>query len=166
MSTAKNNDTKTAADQYATNPYKAEYGNIWADVKAANGIVTKSQLVTAMSVRTGKSEGACSASVGVILSPREASKGDCRGNGSAKGHLYYFGKLKRKVDPATSKKEEQRFRFYWRKDVLPVKTRSEKAGTASDKDQTADVAAPVTTPAVAATPAIPAIPATPTGVSA
>jgi hypothetical protein len=110
------------AKEYAAKPYKKEYGAIWADVKELKGIVTKSELIQRMQKRTSKSEDACSASVGVILSPRETSKGDCRGNASAKGHLYYFAKLNRQKDK-DGNKEEQRYRFHWRKDVLPEKTR-------------------------------------------
>jgi len=117
-----------AAKLYAKSPYKKEYGAIWADVKDLKGIVTKSELIARSQKRTGKSEAAATASVGVILSPRETSKGDCRGNASAKGHLYYFAKLNR------SKGEEQRYRFHWRKDVLPAKTRT---GNAVESKKTA-----------------------------
>lgn len=112
-----------AAKMYAASPYKKAYGDIWADIKELKGIVTKSELVNRMMKRTGKDEKACLASVGVILSPRETSKGDCRGNASAKGHLYFFAKLKRKTDE-NGVKEEQRYRFQWRKEVLEPKTRS------------------------------------------
>lgn len=131
-----------AAKEYAKNPYKKEYGAIWADVKDLKGIVTQSELIARMQKRTGKSEKACKSSVGVILSPRETSKGDCRGNASAKGHLYYFAKLNRKAD-ADGNKEEQRYRFHWRKDVLPAKTRkgtdtveSKKTAPVTDKADT------------------------------
>jgi hypothetical protein len=136
MSTARSD----AAKAYAKAPYTKEYGAIWADVKDLKGIVTKSELVQRMQKRTGKSETACSASVGVILSPRETSKGDCRGNASAKGHLYYFDKLNRKVDK-NGQKDEQRFRFHWRKEILPVKTRK-----SNDSVESTKVAPSVTAP--------------------
>lgn len=121
-----------AAKEYAANPYKKEYAAIWADVKDLKGIVTKSELIARMQKRTGKPETACVSSVGVILSPREESKGDCRGNASAKGHLYYFAKLKRQADK-DGNKEEQRYRFHWRKDVLEPKTRTANEGKVESK---------------------------------
>ena len=151
MSKKNTKKTPTSADLYAANPYGSEYGNIWADVKAAKGIVTKSALIAEMAKRTGKSEGACAASVGVILSPRETSKGDCRGNASAKGHLYYFAKLKRKPD-ANGKKEEQRYRFFWRKEALAIKLRPDqerKLRQEADKAQADGATATATTPATA-----------------
>jgi hypothetical protein len=123
MSTVKTD----AAKIYAEKPYTKAYGDIWADIKDMKGIVTKSELVKRMQDRTGKPESACASSVGVILSPRETSKGDCRGNSSAKGHLYYFAKVKRKVDE-NGEKEEQRYRFFWRKDVLDQKGRNDDGG--------------------------------------
>jgi hypothetical protein len=115
--------TRTDASKlYAASPYSKAYGDIWADVKDLKGIVTKSELVSRMQKRTGKPLTACVSSVGVILSPKETSKGDCRGNTSAKGHLYFFAKLKRKKDE-DGNVEEQRVRFHWRKEVLPAKTR-------------------------------------------
>lgn len=130
--------TRTDASKlYNANPYKKAYGDIWADVKDLKGIVTKSELVKRHQTRTDKPVTACTSSVGVILSPREESKGDCRGNASAKGHLYFFAKLKRKKDE-NGVKEEQRYRFHWRKEVLPAKTR--KGDDAVDSAKTAPVA--------------------------
>ena len=57
MSTARTD----AAKLYAENPYKKEYGAIWADVKDLKGIVTKSELITRSQKRTGKSEDAAAA---------------------------------------------------------------------------------------------------------
>lgn len=136
-----------ASKSYTASPYKKEYGSIWADVKELKGIVTKSELVERMQKRTSKPEAACSASVGVILSPRETSKGDCRGNASAKGHLYYFAKLNRKTD-ADGNKEEQKYRFHWRKDVLPVKSRKSDEDAVESK-KTAPATAKATAPATA-----------------
>ena len=132
-----------ASKLYAAKPYSKSYGEIWADVKDLKGIVTKSVLVARHQERTGKPETACSSSVGVILSPRETSKGDCRGNASAKGHLYFFAKLKRKTDE-DGVKEEQRYRFHWRKEILPAKTRKGDAeGTVESKKTAPAVEAPV-----------------------
>ena len=136
-----------ASKDYAKSPYKKEYGAIMADVKELKGIATKPELVSRMQKRTSKPEAACSASVGVILSPRETSKGDCRGNTSAKGHLYYFAKLNRKTD-ADGNKEEQKYRFHWRKDVLPVKSRKSDEDAVESK-KTAPATAKATAPATA-----------------
>ena len=60
------------------------------------------------------SEAGAKASVGVMLSPCESSeRGDCRGNFSAEGHLYFGERLKKSG-------EETKYRLRWRKDALEV----------------------------------------------
>jgi len=57
------------------------------------------------------------ADVTVVLSPRETSKrGDCRGNYSAQGHIYFAAT--RKVED-----EEKRFVLRWRKTELEPRVR-------------------------------------------
>jgi len=144
MSTARTDASKA----YAKKPYGKGYGAVWADIKESKGIVTKPQLI-ALAEKRYIAEGvksledchsAAVSSVGVVTSPVETSKGDCRGNFSAKGHLYYFAKLKRKTDE-NGDKEVQKLRFHWRKDVMPVKTRKKDAD-AVDSSKTAPATAP------------------------
>ena len=61
----------------------------------------------------------------VVLSPRESSKrGNCLGNFSAQGHVYFADKLNRKVVDGV--KEDQKFRLRWRKEVLEPRKRPVK----------------------------------------
>jgi len=70
--------------------------------------------------------------VRVVLSPRESSsRGDCRGNGSSQGHLYYAEQLKRnKVDGV---KEDQRERLRWRPEPLEPRKRGDKLSVEAHK---------------------------------
>ena len=73
----------------------------------------------------------------VVKSPRESStRGDCRGNISCQGHLYYAELLKRKVVKGV--KEVQRYRLRWRKVALEPRKRRTKA-IESQKVEVADV---------------------------
>lgn len=57
--------------------------------------ITRQELL-AFAKSLGMSESGANASVTVILSPTESSeRGDCRGNMSAMGHLYYFKRSKK-----------------------------------------------------------------------
>ena len=71
------------------------------------------------------------ADVGVIISPRKEgeSRGDCRGNFSAKGHLYYRATHK-------NSKGEVRYTLHMREKVLPVHKRVTKAKVAPKKVET------------------------------
>jgi len=74
------------------------------------------------------------ADVTVLLSPRKSStRGDCRGNISAQGGLYYMEKLPRQVKAGV--KEPQKFRLRWREKVLEPRTRQEKVEIQSQKTQ-------------------------------
>ena len=106
-----------------TNPYKrGNYQLIMAVVMGMIGkAFTRSQIVDAtaqMSDSKGKSltDSAVQASVTVVLSPRESStRGDCRGNFSAQGHLYFVKPLAKKDG------EEQKFQLRWRLVAMEVR---------------------------------------------
>lgn len=76
-------------------------------------IVTRSMLVSFFKEK-GKSESAALASATVLLSPREkdSKRGDCRGNFSARGEVYFLVPLKK------VKGEERKFRLQYRKIAL------------------------------------------------
>lgn len=75
------------------------------------------------------------ADVTVLLSPRKSStRGDCRGNISAQGHLYYMEKLPRQVKNGV--KEPQKFRLRWREKALEPRTRQEKVEIQQQKAKT------------------------------
>lgn len=99
------------------NPYRA------GDYNKAFEYLQKKQIVTIAEFRKyivdtlGKTETAAKAMVTVILSPRKSSKrGDCRGNLSSAGHLYFMAKLGRKVRAGV--KDPQRFKLCWREVAL------------------------------------------------
>jgi len=106
-----------------TNPYRdgSAYSTIFAFIRK-NQIVTRSQLLA---------QGFAVADVTVVTSPRAegVSKrgGDCRGNMSAQGHLYFMDELKRK------KGEKKRFRLRWRKQVMEKRVRPPKVKIAIQK---------------------------------
>ena len=106
------------------NPYRdgSAYNAIFAYWKRKQ-VVTEQELVE---------QGFKLNDVRVVLSPRESStRGDCRGNASSQGHLYYAEQLKRrKVDGV---KENQRERLRWRSEVLDPRKRGEKIGVEGQK---------------------------------
>jgi hypothetical protein len=62
----------------------------------------------------------------VVKSPRESStRGDCRGNMSAQGHLYYAELPKRKVVKGV--KQPQKYRLRWREVALEPRKRGTKS---------------------------------------
>lgn len=107
-------------------------------------VYTKTDLVQHM-MTFDKTHSQAMATVGVMLSPRLAStRGDCRGNGSNPwGHQAYNEKLARKVNKDTGKKDEQKWRFRFRSEELPIKGKATK--TMQEKTPVAPVAAPVET---------------------
>jgi len=105
------------------NPYnvKVGYGKLFAAWWKAKTVTFSQMLKIAkdlgMDVKPAK------ASVGVVMSPKKSDKecrGDCRGNYSAMGHIYYADKLKCK------KGEEQRWKLVYRKEELEPRTRKAK----------------------------------------
>lgn len=103
-----------------SNPYRdgSNYNKLFGHLKVKQ-IVTKKELID-QAKELGMTDSAATATATVILSPRESSKrGDCRGNASAQGHLYFIEKLGKKAG------ESQKFRLRWRTapmEKLVVKT--------------------------------------------
>jgi len=111
------------------NPYKRGAYHALFAVMQASGIVTRSQLVSAAQ-KEGMSESAANATVTVLLSPRETSgRGDCRGNISAQGHIYFVEKLKKNGG-------EQRYRLRFRKTPLEPRTRASANSVEQKKTST------------------------------
>jgi len=77
---------------------------------------TKTDIINFYMDQLGKDYKASCGSATILLSPRKVSKhGDPRGNASNPwGHLAYNEKIKRKEDPITGDKEEQRYMFQFR----------------------------------------------------
>src|SRR3989344_5657966 len=95
------------------NPYrKGLYREIFGHAKQKQ-VFTRADLMDYTMKTMSKSESEANAAVTVILSPRKTSKrGDCRGNISSNGHLYYMEKLGRQVRDGV--KSPQNFRLRWR----------------------------------------------------
>lgn len=127
-------------------PYKrGNYAKLFAYWQSEKkGIATRQELV-AYGQKIGMSESEANASVTVILSPRETDgRGDCRGNLSAQGHLYFADPLAKVTG------ENRRFRLRWRKTELAKRTRTGESVTASAP---ATAAVEPTAPAAVETPA-------------
>jgi outer membrane biosynthesis protein TonB len=94
---------------------------------------TRAELVEFARQTLKMKETSAEASVTVVLSPRaESTRGDCRGNISAAGHLYYIEKLSRKADK-DGNKPEQEYKLRWRPKELDVKTRKDIKSSKSKK---------------------------------
>lgn len=98
-----------------TNPYKegSAYGKVFEAIRKAKGqTVSRKELLEA---------GHAPADVTVVLSPRDESqcKGDCRGNMSSQGHVYYLKVM--------GQGRDKRFRLCWRKTELNPHRRPVKA---------------------------------------
>lgn len=130
------------SDKAHVNPYRSgSYHDIFAFIKQKQ-VVTRAEVLafTAEKFGTAKPH-----DVTVILSPREESKrGDCRGNISACGHVYYMEKLARQVKAGV--KEPQKFRLRWRATVLEPRKRIANLEVKAVK-KAKKVAAKVETPA-------------------
>lgn len=125
------------------NPYRdgVAYAKIFDDIRKANGVVTRQALIE---------KGHNIFDITVVLSPRaEGSStrgGDCRGNLSAAGHIYYMEKLLK------VKGEPQRFRLRWRKTELEKNVRMVKKNIVSQKKTKKEKVVAVETPVVNAVP--------------
>lgn len=121
-------------------PYKrGNYAKLFAFWQSdKKGIATRQEIV-AYGKSIGMKETEAEASTTVILSPRQADgRGDCRGNLSAQGHVYFAEPL------AKAKGEDRRFRLRWRNPVLAKRTRNGDEAAAEPVSQTATtVAEPV-----------------------
>ena len=97
-----------------SNPYTdgSAYGAIFDLIRGSKGqTVTRKELIEA---------GYSISDITVVLSPRDESqcKGDCRGNMSAQGHVYYLKVL--------GQGREKKFRLCWRKVALNKLKRAKK----------------------------------------
>jgi hypothetical protein len=103
---------------------RGAYGKVTAWMKKKQ-VYTRTEVVD-FTRTLGKSEAGCSATATVMLSPRlTSSRGDCRGNMSNPwGHLAYNDKLPRKAKSGV--KEEQKFRFRYRKEAMEPNSRYTK----------------------------------------
>lgn len=119
-----------------TLPGKKAYGKA-TEYMRKKQIYTKTDLITYLTSECGKSEVAAVATAVVLLSPRETSKGDCRGNMSNPwGHLAYNDKLNRKKG-ADGKNEPQKFRFRMRKTAMEPLKRGSGGKVEAEKTSTA-----------------------------
>jgi hypothetical protein len=102
--------SKKNANPYRNTKESHAYHDIFNDIRKAPGqIVTRSGLIAL---------GHSPHDVTVVLGPRDEgkSRGDCRGNMSAQGHLYFMDAIKK---PG----EEKKFRLRWRKTPLDPRKR-------------------------------------------
>ena len=112
------------------NPYniKCAYGKLFAYWKSKQ-VITRSELM-AEAKRLGLSDTASTASVTVLLSPSKSNdtcRGDCRGNYSARGHIYYAERLNQKAN------EEKRYRLRYRPNPMKPRIRPIKEEVKSVK---------------------------------
>jgi len=99
------------------NPYRQGDSRELFDYIQKKQLVTKEECRQWLVNELGKTYRAACATTTTVLSPRRSSKrGDCRGNMSAEGQIYYMEKLGRTVRYGV--KEPQRFRLRWREVVL------------------------------------------------
>jgi hypothetical protein len=101
------------------NPYdpKSNYYKLFGYWKKKQ-VATRQEMIEHAMSTLGMTESAAKATVTVLLSPREKDgRGDCRGNFSAKGHVYYADTLNKK------KGEAKRFRLRYRKQVMEPRSR-------------------------------------------
>lgn len=107
------------------NPYSSgAYHNVLNDLRSAGqkGISRRELL------NMGHKE----ADMTVVLSPRkESSRGDCRGNMSAKGEFYFVEKKARQIVGGI--KEPQHFVLRWRNPILEPHNRGAVQSVASQK---------------------------------
>ncbi|MFA5311741.1 MAG: hypothetical protein WC375_00315 [Methanomassiliicoccales archaeon] len=130
------------------NPYREDsnYAKLFEFIQKA-GKITREALIKFARQTLKLSDGASNASVTVMLSPRaESTRGDCRGNISAAGHVYYMEKLSRPL--VAGEKGEQEYRLRWRNPELEPKTRDEKKD-AKGKTKVTKAKAKVAKPKVA-----------------
>lgn len=125
------------------NPYReGTYNKLFA-IWQKKQVITRQEFINDGVKATGETVERIGFSVNVLLSPRKTSKrGDCRGNGSARGDKHYAEKLGRQVRAGV--KEPQKFRLRWRDIPLERKTRKTETVAVQEK---AKVAAKITTPA-------------------
>lgn len=105
------------------NPYRVGLYRDMFSYWQKKQVVTRAEFIEHTMKAFGKSESEAVAAVTVMLSPRKVSKiGDCRGNISSNGHLYYAEKLGRQVHAGV--KDVQKFRLRWREVALEPRNRT------------------------------------------
>ena len=114
------------------NPYReGDYRKTFGYWKQKQ-VVARAELMKHCMEVLGKTLSEAKAIVTVILSPRfDSKRGDCRGNISAQGHLYYAEKVNRQTRAGV--KEPQKFRLRWRITVLEPRRRIEKLEVVGEK---------------------------------
>lgn len=119
-------------------PGKGMYGEATAWMRKKQ-IYTKAELIEFL-ISKGLTESAAGHTAVVLLSPREESKrGDCRGNMSNPwGHIAYNEKLPRREKDGV--KEDLRFRFRLRKEVMEPRKRILKAMVEGEKVKSEETA--------------------------
>lgn len=126
-----------------SNPYRSgQYHETFAFIMKKQ-VVTRADVLRFTEEKFGKEK---PADVTVLLSPRKDSKrGDCRGNMSAQGHLYYMEKCQRHT--VKGEKEAQKFRLRWRTTAMDPRKRETPVEVKSAKTK---APAKVETPAATA----------------
>jgi len=122
------------------NPYRegTNYHSLFGFIQS-NQVVTRAALIeqaTGLTDRKGNplSETAAAATATVLLSPREVDgRGDCRGNASAQGHVYFMQPLNK------VKGEPRKFRLRWRKTPLDRLSRKGTDEIQAEASQKSDV---------------------------
>jgi hypothetical protein len=106
------------------NPYREGDSRVIFDYMMTKQSFTRKELVEYVMKELGKSETAAKAQVQTLISPRKKSaRGDCRGQVSAQGHIYYIEKIRRLVRYGI--REPQRLRLRWREEALERRWRNE-----------------------------------------
>lgn len=124
------------------NPYREGDSKILFAYMQTKQTFTRSELVDFMQRELGKSKVAAKAKVQTLISPRKSSKrGDCRGQVSSQGHIYYILKLPRAV--RYGYKEPQKLRLCWRAIELPRRYRREPVRVKEVKQEKQNVMARV-----------------------
>lgn len=104
------------------NPYREGDSRVIFDYMIAKQSFTRKELVDYVMKQLGKDEVAAKAQVQTLISPRKSSnRGDCRGQVSAQGHLYFIEKIRRLIRYGI--REPQRLRLRWREEPLERKCR-------------------------------------------
>ena len=113
------------------NPYRegSDYHSAFALIQRKQ-VITRSELVQFLMSKSNKSEDAALATATVLLSPREknSKRGDCRGNLSAMGHLYFVQPLNK------VKGEEKKFRLRWRNKEMSRREYERPSAKAAKKE--------------------------------
>ena len=127
-----------------SNPYRdgSQYSAGFAYIQKEQ-VVKRSGLVNFLQKKFDLSDASATATATVLLSPREKDgRGDCRGNLSSKGEVYFMQPTKK------VKGEEKSFRLRWRAKALEVREYTRPSSKAKEiKQEKTHVKAPAKAPA-------------------